>query len=462
MYKLNYFNFKEKENNYLLTNDVGKYIFLPKEDFENLIKKGEIDLQKKQELIEKGFIYEVNEEIFATNYSMKLRKSKEYLLVPTTLHIFVVTKNCNFNCIYCQAGNLNQNQNYNMSKETAKRAVEIALESPSRYLTFEFQGGEPLINFETIKYIVEYSKSIANGKFIEYNLVSNLTLLTEEMIEFFLDNNVSICTSIDGNEELQNLNRPYKNMNSYMETVKQIKKLKLKGVKVNAIQTTTKYSLDNYKDIVDEYIKLGMDSIFIRPLTRLGKADDNWKRIGYDADEFIKFYKSVLEYVIEKNRKGIFLSEGHCNIFLKKILLNDSVNYMELRSPCGGAIGQLAYYYDGNIYTCDEGRMLSEMGNSSFKLGNVYENTYEDLMKCDCTKAMCISSCLECLPYCSTCAYMPYCGTCPVVNLAQDNNIFSKNPREYRCQIYSGILDILFDYIAKQPDVIQIFEKWIK
>ena len=126
---------------------------------------------------------------------------------------------------------------------------------------------------------------------------------------------------------------------------------------------------------------------------------------------------------------------------------------MELRSPCGGAIGQMAYYYDGNIYTCDEGRMLSEMGNDSFKLGNVMENTYKDLMKCDCTKAMCVSSCIECLPYCSNCVYMPYCGTCPVINLAQDNNIFARKPKEFRCKVYGGILDTLFDYIENVPTI---------
>ena len=449
MYKLNYFNFKEKENNYLITNDIGKYVFLSKQDFRNLMQKKELEQELKTELIQKGFIYEGSEEIFATNQAMQLRRTKEYLLVPTTLHIFVVSKNCNFNCIYCQAGNLNQNENYNMSKETAKRAVDIAMDSPSRYLTFEFQGGEPLMNFETIKYIVEYSKSISNGKFIEYNLVSNLTLLTDEMIEFFIENEVSICTSIDGNRELQNINRPYKNADSYKETVNKIKKLKEKQIKVNAIETTTKHSLDKYKEIVDEYIKLELESIFIRPLTRLGKADNNWKNIGYEAEEFLEFYKKALDYIIEKNKQGVFLSEGHSNIFLKKILLNQPVNYMELRSPCGGAIGQLAYYYDGNVYTCDEGRMLSEMGDDSFKVGNVYENTYKELMQCDCTKAMCVSSCIECLPYCSTCVYMPYCGTCPVINLAQDNNIFSQNPKEYRCKIYGGILDILFNYIER-------------
>jgi len=132
---------------------------------------------------------------------------------------------------------------------------------------------------------------------------------------------------------------------------------------------------------------------------------------------------------------------------------------MDLRSPCGGAIGQLAYYYDGNIYTCDEGRMLAEMGNDSFKIGNVYENSYTELMQSDTTKAMCISSCTECLPYCRNCVYMPYCGTCPVINLAQDNNIFAKNPQEYRCKIYKEILNILFDYIENRPEVIEILEK---
>ena len=461
MYKLNYFNFKENKNNYLITNDIGKYNFLSKQDFKNLIQRKELTPELKHELIENGFIYEGNEEIFASNQAMKLRRAKEYLLVPTTLHIFVVSKNCNFNCIYCQAGNLNQKENCNMSKETAKKAVEIAMESPSKYLTFEFQGGEPLMNFETIKYIIEYSKIISNGKYIEYNLVSNLTLLTDEMIEFFIDNEVTICTSIDGNRELQNKNRPYKNADSYQETINKIKKLKERQIIVNAIETTTKHSLSKYKEIVDEYIELGLESIFIRPLTKLGKADNNWKNVGYKAEEFLEFYKKALDYIIEKNKQGIFLSEGHSNIFLRKILLNQPVNYMELRSPCGGAIGQLAYYYDGNIYTCDEGRMLSEMGDDSFKLGNVYENTYKELMQCDCTKAMCVSSCIECLPYCSTCAYMPYCGTCPVINLAQDDNIFPQNPQEYRCKIYGGILDILFNYIEKEPDVVEIFKRWI-
>lgn len=461
MYKLNYFNFEEKNGKYLITNDIGKYSFLSKQQFNKLIQKKELDDTTMKELIEKGFIFNINDEIFASKQALELRRAKEYLLVPTTLHIFVVSKNCNFNCIYCQAGQLDSKEEFYMSKEVAKKAVDIALESPSRYLTFEFQGGEPLTNFDTIKYIIEYSKSNGKDKNIEYNLVSNLTLLTDEMIGFFKENDVSICTSIDGNRQLQNTNRPYKGKDSYNETINKFKKLKENQIKVNAIETTTKYNLDKSKELVDEYIKLGLDSIFIRPLTKLGKADKNWNKIGYSSTDFLSFYKKTLDYIIEKNKVGIFLSEGHSSIFLRKILLNEPVNYMELRSPCGGAIGQTAYYYDGNIYTCDEGRMLSEMGNDSFKLGNVFENNYKDLMQSDCTKTMCIASCLECLPYCNSCVYMPYCGACPVINLAQDNNIFARNPNEYRCEIYKGILDILFEYIEDKPENIDIFNKWI-
>ena len=51
-----------------------------------------------------------------------------------------------------------------MSKDTAKKAVDIAIQSPTDYLDFEFQGGEPLLNFEVLKYIVEYAKSISHKK----------------------------------------------------------------------------------------------------------------------------------------------------------------------------------------------------------------------------------------------------------------------------------------------------------
>ena len=133
---------------------------------------------------------------------------------------------------------------------------------------------------------------------------------------------------------------------------------------------------------------------------------------------------------------------------------------MELRSPCGAAVGQLAYYYDGNIYTCDEGRMLKEMGDESFKVGNVFEDTYDTMAESKITKTVCKYSILEGLPQCSECAYLPYCGTCPVINYALEKDIVPHSIHNYRCQIYKGMLDVIFELLQDKQNQ-EIFWRWI-
>ena len=80
-----------------------------------------------------------------------------------------------------------------------------------------------------------------------------------------------------------------------------------------------------------------------------------------------------------------------------------------LRSPCGGVIGQLAYNYNGDIFTCDEGRMLAETGDLSFKLGDVFHSTFSQIFESSVCKLVCTASCLESIPCCEQCVYSPYC-----------------------------------------------------
>lgn len=464
-YQKNYFNFKKFGNRYLLTNDFGNYAFLSEKNFKAVLKNEKLSKKQYEELVNKQFIYLEETQEFVKNHFQKLKEYKEYLESSTVLHIFVVSKNCNYRCIYCQAGELNQKEEQLMSKETAQKAVDIAFESPAHFLTFEFQGGEPLTNFEVIQFIIEYSKQknseIKNHKEIEYQVVSNLSLLTEKMILYFRENNVSVCTSIDGNKALQNQNRPYPGYDSYEATIQNFQKLKQKGVNVSALLTTSKFSLNKYKSIVDEYVRLGLNIITVRPLTMLGKAAWNFDKIGYSPEEFLTFYRRILKYIIQKNQKGIFLVEGIASILLSKIFNGKSPNYMELRSPCGAAIGQLAYYYDGNIYTCDEGRMLAEMGDNKFCLGNVFQSHYDNLIQNECTKEMCHASCLESASCCHSCVYMPYCGTCPVVNYAKTGEMVLTHKNDYKCQIMSGILDTLFTYIEKDKSALRVFQSWL-
>ena len=286
-------------------------------------------------------------------------------------------------------------------------------------------------------------------------------LLTDEMLRFFQEHDVSISTSLDGNPAVHNQNRrTIAGEDTHGIVVKNITRIRQTGISIGAIQTTTKASLDYPKEIVQEYVKDGLTSVFIRPLTPLGYANEHWDEIGYTTDDFLKFYRKALHEIIECNKKGIYISEGHATIFLQKIIGHFSGNYMELRSPCGASTGQIAYYYDGNVYTCDEGRMLAEMGNPFFKLGNVYTDNYNTLMESRVCSAICQASVLEGLASCSDCVYQPYCGVCPVINLALDNNIYERQPNNYRCRIYKGILDTLFE-LLKDKEIEEIFQSWV-
>ncbi|MCI6009256.1 MAG: His-Xaa-Ser system radical SAM maturase HxsB [Anaerostipes hadrus] len=462
--KNNYFNFKQWKDKMLLTNEQGRYILLGKRDFLNLVNKRYDLLSKEilQTLKDRFFIYDIDEDVFIEKVANAYRDNKQYLFSATSLHIFVMTNACNMCCVYCQAQDSAQEKKEKMQEMTAKAAVDIALQSPNEYLTFEFQGGEPLLNFETIKYIVEYSEQNKNHKQIQYSLVTNTLLLNEEMIQFFKKYDVSISTSLDGCKEVHNSNRPkIDGDGTYDYVSRNIKWLQSNDIQVGAIETTTKISLKNAEKIIETYHNLGLNHLFIRPLTPLGYAKEHWAEIGYEPEEFLKFYKQCILILLEHNRNGIRMSEGHARIFLKKILTGYSENYMELRSPCGAGIGQMAYYYDGNIYTCDEGRMVAEMGDQMFCLGNVNYSTYDDLMENRVCKVTCQASVLESLPGCCDCVYHPYCGVCPVISYASDNSIYTRESNVYRCKIYKGILDILFEILLEEPGAEDILKAWI-
>lgn len=460
---LNYFNFKPFHGQFLLTNDLGCYAFLEKQDFRSLLE-GRLDPHSEVATVlrQKSFLVDGSMQAFVNGNDYRLREAKNYVFNATSLHIFVVTTACNMNCVYCQANNGTLKPTGFMDEETAEKAVDIALESPAKYLSFEFQGGEPLLNFRVIKHIVEYTEQRKMDKLIQYSVVSNLTLLTDEMISFFQKYQVCISTSLDGHALLHDYNRPYRDgTGTYADVLKAISRVKQAGLKVGAIQTTTRKSLHYAREIIDAYCDLGFHSVFLRPLTPLGCAKQLWRQIGYTPQEFTAFYETALQYILQKNQEGYTFQEGHASLLFSKILHGYPVNYMELRSPCGASIGQMAYYVNGDVFTCDEARMIFEMGNDSFRLGNVFTHRYMELMQSTACRTVCISSITESIPSCCDCVYQPYCGVCPVVNLALYNDLLPKTPRNYRCGVYSGILDTLFAIIQKaEKDTMQILESW--
>ena len=464
---INFFNFKKLSDGYLLTNDFGEFAFVNDDTYKKIICNGVKETDDcYDQLVKRGFIIKEPLESFLKEGMERLRSMKSYCFSGTSLHIFAVTNMCNLNCIYCQAHSNESRLDGKMTIEAGRKAIEIAMSSPSMGVTFEFQGGEPLLNFEVIKDMIEYSKSLNRNlnKEIEYTIVTNLTLINDEIIQYLVENNVGICTSLDGPPIVHNHNRPFRNQykGSYEKVIEKIKYLQKKGIIVNAIQTTTNKSLKYAKDIVEQYLELNINSVFLRPLTPLGLAESSWDKVGYSAEDFLTFYKTAFSYIMELNKNGIRFIEAHASYFLRKILMGYSVNYMELRSPCEATLGQMSYYYNGDVFTCDEGRMMYEMGDDSFKLGNVFENNYSDLVESPICKTLCKASIIEGLPKCVDCVFQPYCGTCPVVNYSSTLDLYSKNNMDYRCQVYKGILELLFEIIKREDSQeMEILYSWI-
>ena len=103
---INYFNFKRIRNQYLLTNDLGRYIFVTPDQFRELMKQGTVsDPIIDNRLRKNAFIFDSSVEAFLDNFEDHMINAKKYLFLATQLHIFVVNTACNMQCVYCQAQN---------------------------------------------------------------------------------------------------------------------------------------------------------------------------------------------------------------------------------------------------------------------------------------------------------------------------------------------------------------------
>ena len=470
--RLGFFNFKKLGRNYLLTNDTGRFVILKPEDFKNFVE-GSLEKDKEPYLTLKKENF-LKQELEIDKEVNKFVSKNHFLFKSPDLHIIVLTLRCNHRCVYCHASAQDMSQkDVDMDKETADKVLENIFSTPGPTITIEFQGGEPLANWPILKYIVEeaYKKNKKIGKNLEIKLVTNLDLMTEERYDFLINNDVAICTSIDGPRKLHNKNRPligggddYKKITKWIKRFnKDYSSLIKKGYiwKISALTTISRDSLKMHKEIIDEYLRLGFRDIFLRPLDPFGFSNQSWRKIGYSEKEFISFYKKSLDYIIQKNLKGNEFIERGALFFLKKILTDNDPNMMEMRSPCGGGIGQIAYDFDGSVYTCDEGRMLGMMGDDSFKIGDVKENSYEEIVTHPVVRTVCSTSCLQGLAGCSDCVYRPYCATCPIYNYFKQGTIFGQMPTNEKCKINSAILDYLFKKIQKKESK-EVFNNWLK
>lgn len=457
------FDFTEISNKEVLVNELGDMIISPIGTVQKIINRTlpKDDLYKS--LVSNFFITEQVIPPLLDIYAERLREKKRFLESWTGLHIFVLTLRCNQNCVYCQASSQNEeSKGCTMSRGTMAKGVDLMFRSPSDSITMEFQGGEPSLVPDLIEYGIQLAeeKNETAQKQISYVLCTNSIHLTDKMLDICKRYGVIISTSLDGPAFLHNANRGKKD--SYEKVVAGIARGRnaIGHDKVSALMTTSVEGLNYPVEIVDEYVKLGFHSMFLRALNPYGLAthNDDWSQY---TDRFIEFYKIAFEHIIDLNKQGTFFIEEFAAIILRKMLTPYCTGFVDLQSPAGVINSVLIYNYDGGVYCSDESRMLAEFNDFTFKLGSVNDR-YEDLVFGKKAKDIANVWANEALAGCSDCALKQYCGADPVRNYSTQGDMYGNRSTSLLCRKNKAIIEYLISLIIERHDeVMPIFRSWL-
>ena len=312
-----------------------------------------------QELIDR-------EELFARDvyqdYVIDFKKRKT-VVKALCLHI---AHDCNLACRYCFA----EEGEYHgrravMSFEVGKKALDflIAGSGSRRNLEVDFFGGEPLMNWEVVKQLVEYGRSreeIHNKRF-RFTLTTNGVLLNDEIMEFCNREMSNVVLSLDGRKEVNDRMRPFrKGAGSYDLIVPKFQKFAESRNQTNYYVrgTFTRNNLDFSEDVL-HFADLGFKQMSIEPV--VASPEEPYAIREEDLPRILDEYdKLAVEYV--KRRK-----EGRgFNFFHFMIDLDQGPCVAKRLSGCGSGIEYLAVTPWGDLYPCHQ-----FVGQEGFLLGNV-------------------------------------------------------------------------------------------
>lgn len=436
------------EGHQLAVSQSGDHVFLSATEADLLSRcPHKLPLARRAEFQSKFFLGDRGARGFNRLLASRLLTKCETVLNGPSLHIIVTTLQCGHTCRYCQVSRSLDDAGYTISQEDLAAACDSIFQSPAETLTVEFQGGDPLLRFDLITSAIERIKSRnrSEGKQIRFVVASTLHQLDDDSCAFLKAHGVYLSSSIDGPAPLHNRNRPTPTLDAYERTVAGIQKARalISPDAVSALMTTTRDSLAFAEEIVDEYVRLGFDEIFIRPLSNYGFARKNRGRLAYSVAEFCAFYERAFDRVLYWNRKGVQLREVAASIALNKVLSPFDAGYVDLQSPTGAGLAVLLYNYDGYVYPSDEARMLAESGDKSLRLGRIGDSI-DKLLATDLQQELIRSSISHAVDGCRDCAYNRYCGPDPISSYNQWASFSVPVHLTEHCHRQMGLFDFLF------------------
>ena len=335
---------------------------------------------------------------------LKEVKNRPTVVKALCLH---VAHACNLKCRYCFADEGGYHGEHSlMDFSHGKRALDFLVENSGnrRNLEVDFFGGEPLLNWDVVKELITYGRSLekAHNKVFRFTLTTNGVLLREEMFDFINREINNVVLSIDGRKEINDRMRPmHDGSGSYGVIIDNFRKLAESRKQANYYVrgTFTRYNLDFTED-VKHLADLGFKQISIEPaiLTEpLSEADseNDFAIRPLDIEAILHEYDRLALEVIERYKAG-----EPINFFHFMIDLTGGPCVAKRLSGCGAGCEYLAVTPEGLLYPCHQ-----FVGTKEFLLGNIDDGIQRNEI-CDKFKAVSVYTkpkCRECFArfYCS-------------------------------------------------------------
>ena len=349
---------------------IGRYEKAPKEEIvkEITAKYPEVTAADAEEVFEdietlkeKGLLY--SEDRFR-GVADKIAQ-KPMVIKALCLH---VAHSCNLACTYCFAGQGKyRGEDALMSFETGKRALDFLVENSGsrRNLEVDFFGGEPLVNFEVVKELTAYARSIEkeHNKNFRFTLTTNGVLIDDEVIDFCNREMSNVVLSLDGRKEINDRTRvDYAGNGSYDRIVPKFQKLvKARGGKNYYMRGTfTHANPDFTKDLFHMADDLGFTELSMEPV--VCAPDDPAALTSEDLEIVKEQYEILAKDMLRREKEGKPITFYHYMLDLT----GGPCVYKRI-SGCGSGTEYMAVTPWGDLYPCHQ-----FVGEENYKLGDIW------------------------------------------------------------------------------------------
>ncbi len=336
-----------------------------------------------------------------------------------------IAHTCNLNCSYCFASQGKYSgERAVMSLEVGKRALDFLIENSGtrRNLEVDFFGGEPLMNYQVVKDLVAYARSIEkqHNKNFRFTLTTNGILIDDDVIDFANREMSNVVLSLDGRKEVHDRFRvDYAGNGSWERIVPKFQKLvEARGGKNYYMRGTFTHANPDFLNDIKQMLDLGFTELSMEPV--VCAPGDPSELTQEDLPVVLDQYEKLAELMLERKKEGRPFTFYHYMIDLT----GGPCIYKRI-SGCGSGTEYMAVTPWGDLYPCHQ-----FVGDEKFRLGDIYNGV---------TNNECQQSFAECnvyaRPECRDCWARLYCsGGCAANAYHSTGSV--KGIYKYGCELF--------------------------